>query len=272
MSNKMNEESWNRLSVFYQEFTRISLNNFHYNPYGPGDKELGIIGDVKGLDVLDVGCGCGQNSIVLSKWGAKSVTAIDQSESQLDYAKRLAKREKQDIRILKCDMEDMSILPDDSFDLVVSSHAMNYASNIEKVFMECSRVLRYGGRIIICMAHPIWIVLGEALEKGNLNSIANYFDTKRERWDWERRSGEKIATFESTPWRLSQIVNALCNARFIIKRLEEPRGYSKEEMRKIPADAIPYADAMWRNEEFIKANQIVPYSLIVAAVKQKEAY
>jgi len=265
--NKINEASWNRLAAYYQEFTRISLNNFHYNPYGPGDNELGIIGDVTGLDVLDIGCGGGQNSIVLSKHGAKSVTAIDQSESQLEFARKLARREKREIRFLKCDMEDLSIIRDDEFDLIVSSHAMNYASNISKVFVECARVLRKGGRLITCMAHPIWLVLGEALEKKDFTKIASYFDTKRGRWEWEKRTGERIATFESTSWRLGQILNALCDAGFVINRIEEPKGYSREEMMNLPSDAIPYSDAKWRNEEFINANQIIPNSLIVVAKK-----
>lgn len=267
MSNSINEDSWNKLSEYYQEFTRISLNNFHYNPYGPGDRELGIIGEVKGLDVLEVGCGGGQNSIVLSKWGAKSVTAIDQSEKQLEYAKKVARRERREIRFLKCDMEDMSILHDASFDLIVSSHAMNYASDIGKVFSECARVLKSGGKLVACMAHPLWLVLGDALERNDFTKIANYFDTKRERWDWEKRTGEKIAAFESTPWRLGQIVNALCSGGFSIIRLEEPRGYSEEEMKRLPAEAIPYTEAKWRNREFIKANQIIPNSVIIECRK-----
>lgn len=265
MSNQLNEESWNKLSLCYQELNTISVNNYHYNPYGPGEKQLGIIGTVEGLDILDVGCGGGQNAVVLMKWGAKSVTGLDQSSIQLKHARRLAGRERVPVRFLKADIEDMSILSDASFDLAVSTHAMNYASNIDRVFGECARVLRPNGRLVTCMAHPLWLILGEALEYRDFTRLANYFEVGREERDWKKQSGEKIATFGSTPWQLGQIINGLIAAGFSIERLEEPRGYSEDEIARIDSDAMPYHDSKWINRDFIRSNRIVPNSVIVSA-------
>ncbi|MFX1286438.1 MAG: class I SAM-dependent methyltransferase [Promethearchaeota archaeon] len=58
----------------------------------PGEKELGLLGNVKGKRILELGCGGGQNSIVLAKWGAK-VIGLDISEIQLECANILAKKE-----------------------------------------------------------------------------------------------------------------------------------------------------------------------------------
>ncbi|MHA2349761.1 MAG: hypothetical protein ACXADL_09025 [Candidatus Thorarchaeota archaeon] len=54
MTNPTNEESWDALSEYYQAEICISLDDVHYGPYGPGEKELGVIGGVQDLDVLEL--------------------------------------------------------------------------------------------------------------------------------------------------------------------------------------------------------------------------
>ena len=270
MSNKKNEESWDRLSEFYQTHKKISLEDFHYGPYGPGEQELRVIGDVKGLDILELGCGGGQNSIVLVKWGAKSVTAIDQSEKQLEYAKKLASSQGVKIKFLKGNIEDLSMLKDASFDLIVSSHAMNYVENLPRVFSEVARVLRENGRIVTCMGHPIMHLIWEALEKGSIEEVNNYFDDKRIVFDWADEKGEKIATFEETGYRFEEIINGLIFAGLKIERVLEPPGYSEAEIEKLGEDQVPYQDTNYANNnihQFIAINQKVPFSLIVSAIK-----
>jgi ubiquinone/menaquinone biosynthesis C-methylase UbiE len=269
MSNKRNEESWNKLSDHYQAAQIISLENVHYNAYGPGERELGIIGEVAGLDILEVGCGGGQNSIVLAKWGAKSVIGLDQSEKQLEYARQLAKSVDVDVRFIKSDMEDMSILEDVSFDLIVSMHAMNYASDIQRVFDECARLLRAGGRFVTCMSHPIWLVFGEAMELNDLSKIVNYYKDEREVWDWTDYNGESIATFESSGWRLSQIINGLIASGLRIEGISEPKGYTREEIETVPPESMPYRESKDPYYPFVDTNQIFPNSIILSAKKEK---
>jgi ubiquinone/menaquinone biosynthesis C-methylase UbiE len=174
LTRKRIEEAWDKLSDCYQSSRRISLENFHYGAYALGEQDLKIIGEVTGLDVLDLGCGGGQNSEVLKKRGAKSVTGIDQSEKQIKHARRLANKTHVEIRFVKSDMENLSTIENEFFDLVVSSHAMNYALNLERVSVECNRILRDGGRLVICMNHPLWMMIGEALETGDWSKMVNY--------------------------------------------------------------------------------------------------
>src|SRR4051794_18333402 len=48
-----------------------------------------LLGDARGKDVLDFGCGNGENSVLLSRRGAK-VTAMDLSPALLDLARQRA--------------------------------------------------------------------------------------------------------------------------------------------------------------------------------------
>ncbi|MCH7627075.1 MAG: hypothetical protein IIC83_14240 [Chloroflexi bacterium] len=65
------QAGWDEMSDEYQRESRISLDDVHYAPLGPGERELGLIGDVRDMRVLELACGAAQNSIALSKWGAQ---------------------------------------------------------------------------------------------------------------------------------------------------------------------------------------------------------
>ncbi len=65
------ERGWNIISSACQRKTGISLKDVHYGPISPGEVDLKLLGNVKGKDVLEIGCGGGQNAIVLKKWGAR---------------------------------------------------------------------------------------------------------------------------------------------------------------------------------------------------------
>ncbi len=67
MSGTSAKKGWNTISRSYQKETRISLEEVHYGPISSGESELKLLEDVKGKDVLEMGCGGGQNAIVLCK-------------------------------------------------------------------------------------------------------------------------------------------------------------------------------------------------------------
>ncbi len=268
MTNEENRLSWNRLSEYYQSNTYISLDDIHYSPYSFGEKELRIIGNVKGLDCLELGCGGGQISIVLAKWGARKVIGLDISENQLDFAQSFAKKENVDVTFIRQDMEDLSRFEKYSFDLVVSVHAISYVENINNVISEAFRVLRFQGRFVFCVLHPLQCVLWEALEETNLSKIRPYFSTSRDTWDWLDDKKEIIATFNQTYHRFEEWINGLIKVGFIIEKVIEPKGYSRMEIQKMDIDEIPYYDKFAINEKFIEVSQIIPFSLIISAKKK----
>jgi len=142
------EKGWNIISKSYQKNTKISLQDVHYGPISPGESELKLLGDVKGKDILEVGCGGGQNSIVLSKWGA-NVAGLDISERQIEYAKKLARKEHAKVRFYLGNMENLTIFADRSFDIGLSSFAVGYVDHLSTTFAEIYRVLRKKGDIRI---------------------------------------------------------------------------------------------------------------------------
>jgi ubiquinone/menaquinone biosynthesis C-methylase UbiE len=269
MSIEKNRESWNKLSAHYQSNNRISLSNVHYGPFGPGEKELKMFGDVKGLDVLELGCGGGQNAIVIAAGNAKSVTGMDQSEEQVKFARKLAQQNNVEVRFIIGNIEDLSVFDDNSFDLIISSHALGYVEHIDSVFSETARVLRPKGRCVLCLEHPVMCVLLEALEEDDFSKMQDYFVEDRQAWNWDDNDGNIIAEFESTPWTFGQIINGLISSGFAIERIEEPPAYSLEQIEEIGWENVPYTFGFGdtkKQKKFTEICRRVPYSLIVAAV------
>jgi len=103
--------------------------------------------DLRGKEVLDVGCGTGIISILVLKQGAAKLTCGDISEYMLGQCKKKMiaqgySAEKVDFRQI-----DAESLPyaDNSFDVVVSGMLLGLVPNQQKVVTEMTRVIRSGG-------------------------------------------------------------------------------------------------------------------------------
>lgn len=100
-----------------------------------------------GLKVLDVGCGPGLLSMVLSRAGM-DVVGIDYSEEMIKQAKSNAFKQTLDIDFMIMDAQNMSF-EDCSFDIIVSRDVLWNLPLPEKAYEEMVRVLRPGGRGLV---------------------------------------------------------------------------------------------------------------------------
>jgi ubiquinone/menaquinone biosynthesis C-methylase UbiE len=108
------------------------------------------VGDVRGLTVLDLGCGTGRHALWLAAAGA-NVTAVDFSEGMLAEARRKPGAEA--IRFLCHDAHEP--LPFDAeFDVVVSGLVLEHIRDLDAFFAEIRRVLVPGGRAVVSGMHP----------------------------------------------------------------------------------------------------------------------
>ncbi len=113
-----------------------------------------IVGDVRGLAVLDLGCGTGRHSAWLASAGA-AVTGVDFSEGMLAEARRKPGAEA--IRFVVHDLRRPLPFAAE-FDLVVSGLVLEHLGDLDGFFAEARRVLRPGGRAVVSAMHPaMWL-------------------------------------------------------------------------------------------------------------------
>ncbi len=107
-----------------------------------------------GLEVLCLACGGGQQAPILAAAGAH-VTVFDNSPRQLEQDRLVAKRERLPLRIMEGDAADLSVFPDETFDLVFNPVSTVFMPNVRPVWREAFRVLRHGGFLLAGMMNPV---------------------------------------------------------------------------------------------------------------------
>ena len=107
---------------------------------------LGALGEVDGLDVLELACGTAYCSAWLTNSGAH-VVAVDLSAEQLRTARDLQRRTGPAFPLVQADADHLPIAAN-SFDLVVSEHGAAAWCDPERWLAEAARVLRPGGRLV----------------------------------------------------------------------------------------------------------------------------
>jgi len=135
---------------FRQVFTRSHLSPFCEGGCGWwGDarqEALDVVGDVRGLRVLDYGCGYGWLGIYLSQCGAQ-VRGFDFSDPAIETANLAAQRYRLAAQFEQMDAEDLSY-PDGSFDLVVGFGVLHHVVKYPRASSHLFRVLRPGGQAV----------------------------------------------------------------------------------------------------------------------------
>ena len=116
------------------------------------ERELGMLGDVRGRDVLELGCGAAQWSILLARAGARPV-GLDNSQRQLEHARAAMKAAAVDFPLVHASAESVP-LADGAFDVVFCDHgALSWADPV-RVVPEAARLLPTGGVLVFSHTTP----------------------------------------------------------------------------------------------------------------------
>jgi len=112
-----------------------------------------LLPDVRGLNVVDLGCGYGWFCRWVREQGAAAVLGLDVSEKMLERAKEFSTDPA--ITYQKADLEKIDLPP--GFDLAYSSLTFHYIENLSALLENVHRALLPGARLIFSIEHPIYM-------------------------------------------------------------------------------------------------------------------
>jgi SAM-dependent methyltransferase len=117
-----------------------------WGAWGVPEEQVHILPDVRGQDVIDLGCGTGYWCAWFARLGGNP-TGLDVSEAQLETARAMQHEFGIDFPIVHASAEDPPF-PDGSFDLVFSEYGAAIWCDPAVWIPHAYRLLRPGGRLI----------------------------------------------------------------------------------------------------------------------------
>lgn len=144
LTNKVRQH-WEFSAKGYSNIVKDELNSFKSDAWNKIIHE--IIGNKEKLNILDVGCGPGFFSIILSKAG-HNVVGIDCTENMIKEAIYNAEDENVNPQFKCMDSHNLDF-EDNTFDLIINRNVTWTLTDPKGAYKEWNRVLKVGGKLLI---------------------------------------------------------------------------------------------------------------------------
>lgn len=135
---------------------------------------------LKGLDILDVGCGGGILSEPLARLGA-DVLGIDASEAAISAAKQHRTHDLENLQYLCAVIEDIASVGSLKFDAVIASEVIEHVAEQESFVLSCASLLKPKGSLFFSTINRTLIAKVLAVDAAELLGIV-----PKGAHDWQR--------------------------------------------------------------------------------------
>jgi SAM-dependent methyltransferase len=237
-----NRATWTKANAEYTD--RSALDSWrgepHWGIWQIPDAELGVFGDVAGLDVVELGCGTAYVSAWLARAGARPV-GVDITPAQLDTARRCMGETGIEFPLVEADAGETG-LPGASADLVVSEYGASIWVDPYRWIPEAARLLRPGGRLVF-MCNSTLSILCAPDDEDRVTTTLQRPQRGLSRLDWgdegvgiQLAHGERIDLLRANGFELERLLELYAPEG---ATEHEYNGFvSAEWARKWPAEEI----------------------------------
>jgi SAM-dependent methyltransferase len=176
---------------------------------------LDAVGDVRGLRILDLGCGDAAIGRRLLDAGCRGYLGIDASARMTEAARTALRGTAGQAR---CGAIERFSAPADSFDLVISRVALHYVEDLDAALSACRGCLAREGRMVFTVVHPVITshdARPDSEEPRTSWVVDDYFEPGPRHQDW---LGTRVAWHHRT---VEQYVASFQRAGFTLTALSE---------------------------------------------------
>lgn len=243
-----NREAWTQSNAEYTGADAArswAEDDITWGVFGVPEGELDVLGDVGGLDVVELGCGTAYFSAWLAKRGARPV-GVDITPAQLETARGCMVETGIEFPLVEASAEDVP-LPDGSFDLALSEHGASTWCDPYRWIPEAARLLRPGGRLVFLHMTPLAVICSPDVGDSTAELQRPYFGLHRIEW-----TPDDGVEFQLThgDW-----IEVLRKASFDIERLIEFRAPEGATRHEYYSDWDPEWGRNWPGEEIWAARK-----------------
>lgn len=229
-----NRAYWDRVAGQWVEMgERAWAQEPSWGIWGVSEEELHLLpDDMSDMNAIEMGCGTAYVSAWMTRRGARCV-GIDNSEKQLETARRLAAEHGTELELIHGNAENVPY-PDASFDFAVSEYGAAIWVDPHRWVREAWRLLRPDGHLSFVGHHPLLMVAQQRHEEGETTRelLHPYFGMHRIDWEDE----EDPSTEFNLP--ISEWMRLFDDIGFDIVAFHEIRGPSPDATANfgVPAD------------------------------------
>ncbi|MCO4294430.1 class I SAM-dependent methyltransferase [Solitalea sp. MAHUQ-68] len=206
---EINRQSWNNRTDTHLNSSFYDLAGFLKGKSSLNEIELDLLGDVTGKTILHLQCHFGQDSISLSRMGAK-VTGVDLSDKAIESAMQIAKTTNSTTTFVCCDIYDLPNHLSTQFDIVFTSYGtIGWLPDLDKWAKIISTFLKPNGQLVFVEFHPVVWMFDDNFEKIGYNYFNSGPIIETESGTYADKSAQ--ITQEYVMWNhgLSEVINSL---------------------------------------------------------------
>lgn len=214
-----NRRAWDQLVRKNQRHTQPAAEEDLRDPLAVIDARGWLGGDIRGKRVLCLAAGGGRQSALYAEAGAV-VTVLDISPEMLARDREVAQDKGYSIRVIEGSMDDLSMLGNASFDVVIHPVATCYVPDVQPVYREVARVTVPGGLYISQHKQPG--SMQGAVKPGPLGYTLQEPYYRRGPLPPVSDSRHRESGTLEFLHRWEELIGGMCRAGFSIEDLAEP--------------------------------------------------
>lgn len=218
---EINRQSWNNNTNIHLKSEFYDLDNFIKGKTSLNGIELDLLGDLSGKTILHLQCHFGQDTISLSRLGAKT-TGVDLSDKAIESAKQIAKETHSNASFICCDIYDLPNHLDKQFDMVFTSYGtIAWLPDIDKWAKIVSKFLKPNGQFVFVEFHPVVWMFDDKFEEITYRYFNSGAIVETESGTYADKNAEISQEYVTWNHGLSEVISSLIKNGLEINSFKE---------------------------------------------------